>query len=199
MQIFSHTFSAAINTCVYVQALPDDAISTDQLIKHFDTLFDCCNSISFKDPKKCRCTLTIQSPHIGELINALAFIKSLKGVEPTSKEDKTKNLKCLKGWCMTINASVSIWEKMYQEGIVSFLVTRQLNQDPWENFFGSICQQGGNSDNPTPIHFFRAYRKLFHIDLLPVAGSCEIDDNKLIAGLQHLDHTFSTILIKVNQ
>ena len=86
-QIFSHTLSAAINTCVYLQALPGDAISTDQLIKHFDTLFDCCNSISFKDSKKCRCPLTLQSPHIGELINAFAFIKSLTVVEPTSKED----------------------------------------------------------------------------------------------------------------
>ena len=100
---------------------------------------------------------------------------------------------------MTITALVSIWEKMYQECIASFLVTRQLNQDPWENFLGSIRQQGGNSDSPTPIQFIRAYRKLFHVDLLTVAGNCELDDNKLIAGLQHLDHTFLDILIKVNQ
>ena len=150
-------------------------------------MFDCCNSSSFKDSKKCRRPLTIQSPHIRELLNALAFIKSLKGVEPTSKEDKTKNLTCVKGWCMTINASVSIWEKIHQEGIPSFLVTRRLNQDPLKTFFGSIRQQGGNSDNPTPIQFIRAYRALFHVDLLTVAGNCDIDDNNLMAGLQHLD------------
>ena len=88
---------------------------------------------------------------------------------------------------MTINASVSIWETSHQKDIASFLVTRQLNQDPLEKFFGSICQQGGNSDNPTPIQFIRAYRKLFYVDLLTVAGNCEIDDNTLMAGLQYLD------------
>ena len=158
-QIFSHTLTAAINTYVYLQALLGDAIGTAQLIKHFDTLFDCCNSISFKDSKKCRCPLTTQVPHIGEVFNL----------------------------CMTINAIVSIWKKIYQEGIASFLVMRQLNQDPLENFVGSIRQLGGNSDNPTPLHFIRAYRKLFHVDLLTVAGNCELDDNNLIAGLQDLD------------
>ena len=82
---------------------------------------------------------------------------------------------------------MSIWEKSHQEDIASFLVTRQLNQDPLENLFGSICQQGGNSDNPTPIQFIRAYMKLFYVDLLPVAGNCDIDDNTVMAGLQHLD------------
>ena len=94
---------------------------------------------------------------------------------------------CVSADITTINAIVSIWEKIHQEGIASFLVTRQLNQDPLENFFGSIRQQGGNSDNPTPIQLIRAYRKLFHVDLLTVASNCEIDDNKLMAGLQHLD------------
>ena len=88
---------------------------------------------------------------------------------------------------MTINASVSIWETIHQEDIPSVLVSRRLNQDPLKTFFGSIRQQGGNSDNPTPIQFIRAYRKLFHVDLLTVAGTCESDDNKVMAGLQHLD------------
>ena len=142
-QIFSHTLSAPINKYVYLQAVLGDAIDTAQLIKHFDTLFDCCNSISSKDSKTCGLPPTIQSTHIRELLHGLAFIKSLKVVEPTSKEDKTKNLKCLKGWSMAINAIVSIWEKIHQESIALFLVTRQLSHDPLEIILGQSVNKVG--------------------------------------------------------
>ena len=120
-------------------------------------------------------------------------------VEPTSKEDKTRNLRCLKGWCMTIKAIMLIWTKIQEEVIASSLVTRQLNQDPLDHFFGSIRQQGGRSDIPTPVQFIRAYRKLFHVDLLTVAGNCEVDDNKLIASLEHLDSRPTYIFTKTEK
>ncbi|KAL1502871.1 hypothetical protein ABEB36_007949 [Hypothenemus hampei] len=40
-------------------------------------------------------------------------------------------------------------------------MTRRVNQDCLENYFGSIRQQSGNCVNPTPIQFERAYQKLF--------------------------------------
>ena len=65
-------------------------------------------------------------------------------------------------------------------------MTRRLNQDPLENFFGLISQQGGNCDNPciSPIQFTRAFGKLFVDNILtPLStGNCAEDsDAYLIA------------------
>ena len=50
------------------------------------------------------------------------------------------------------------------------------------NFFGSIRQQGGNSDNPTPIQFTRAFRKLFFSSFLNSStGNCADNFDNLLA------------------
>ena len=85
------------------------------------------------------------------------------------------------------------------EGVASFIFTRQLNQDPLENLFGSTRQQGGNSDNPTPIEFKRAYRKLFHSNLL-TPGNCEAENNETLLHLSNVENinipSFATGSIK---
>jgi hypothetical protein len=54
--------------------------------------------------------------------------------------------------------------------------TIRLNQDPLENFFGCIRQQGGNCDTPTTIQFTRAFRKLFYDNYLsPSNTNCAAD------------------------
>jgi len=65
-----------------------------------------------------------------------------------------------------------------------------LNQDTLENFFGSIRQQGGNNDNPIPIQFQRAYKKLFHSNLLQVnTGNCEDDIDESLVKLANIKDT----------
>ena len=57
------------------------------------------------------------------------------------------------------------------------LYIRCLNQDPLENVFAAIHQQGGNSENPT--QFCRAYQKLFYkTQLQQSSGNCteNLDD-----------------------
>ena len=187
-QVLSHSVAAAINTYVRFHALPLSASGTALLLEKFDRIFDCCNASSFKDPKTGRRPITSTSLHVQELTDALSFIKSIKVVNCITKENRTSQIKCLTGWCITIRSILGIWKKLQQEENISFLVTRQLNQDPIENFFGCIRQQGGNSDNPTPIQFIRAYRKLFHINLLSVvSGNCEADKNNLLVNIEHLE------------
>ena len=93
---------------------------------------------------------------------------------------------------------ISLWRKLYDEGAISFLATRRLNQDPLETFFEAIRQQGETSDNPTAIHFKRAYRKLFHTNLLTIAsGNCETDEDKPLVELGNLQG-FATSLREPN-
>jgi hypothetical protein len=67
------------------------------------------------------------------------------------------------------------WKSIQNE--VKFLCTRRLIQDPLENFFGAIRQQGGNSEN-------RAFRKLFFNSyLLPMGtGNCAADLDALLVS-----------------
>ena len=177
-QVFSHSVSAGIYTYTTLGGLHAEAIGTAQLLAKFDKIFDCCNSLSFKDGKICRRPLTASSPHLKEIEEGIEFIKSIKVIDSGTGEDRTSQLKCLKGWCITLKSIYDLWHKLQREHQISFLCTRQLNQDPLENFFGSIRQQGGNSDNPTPVQFRRAYQKLFHTNLLTVSSTnCERDDN----------------------
>ena len=58
-----------------------------------------------------------------------------------------------------------------------------MNQDPLENFFGVVRQQGGNSDNPTPAQFGTAFKKLFYDNfLVSSAGNCNADFNLMLVG-----------------
>ena len=73
---------------------------------------------------------------------------------------------------------------LHERESIEFLMKRRLNQDPLKTFFGSICQQGGNSDNPSPLQFTRAFRKLFYEHCLVLSsGNCTEDiDAILLAG-----------------
>lgn len=189
-QVFSHSVAAGLSTYVALHAMPGSALGTAQFVSKIDTIFDCCNSLSSRDPKFCRRPFSHSSPHMHEITTGIDFFESLKAINRQTGEDRTSYLKCLNGWIITLKAISLLWRKLYSEGIASFLITRQLNQDPLENFFGSIRQQGGNNDNPTPIQFQRAYKKLFHSNLLQVnTGNCEDDIDESLVKLANIKDT----------
>ena len=47
-----------------------------------------------------------------ELTRSLAGSKSIKVLSKDTGEDRTPHIKCLKGWCITIKAILSLWEKL---------------------------------------------------------------------------------------
>ena len=183
-QILSHTVSATILTYSSLGALPSTAAGTAVLVANFDKIFDCLNSSTLNSPKEHRRPITEKSVHHKFLSDMLLFIKSIKVIDRVTKEDHTNQLKCLNGLQLTINGLTSLWQMLHEKEGIQFLMTRRLNQDPLENFFGSIRQQGGNSDSPTPIQFARAFRKLFYDHCLSLSsGNCTEDlDAILLAG-----------------
>ncbi len=185
-QILSHSVSSTILTYVSVNALPATAAGTAELISNFDKIFDCLNSSSINNPKCHRRAISENSIHHEFLTDMLKFILSIKVVNRTTQEDVTNKLKCLKGLCLTINSVLSLWSVLKEEESLDFLLTRRLNQDPLENFFGTIRQQGGNSDTPTPLQFTRAFKKLFfdHFQILP-SGNCSEDFDSMLTGMNN--------------
>ena len=74
-----------------------------------------------------------------------------------------------------------LWKSL-QDLSVTSLCTKRLNQDPLENHFGEIRQQGGNSDTPTPIQFARSFRTVFYQTYLsPSNGNCAQDFDSILA------------------
>jgi hypothetical protein len=111
----------------------------------------------------------------------LEFVKKIKVIDAAKNKDVTSSLECLNALQIPLRSTMELWKTV--QGNVKFLCTRRLNQDLLENVFGSIRQQGGNCDNPTPLQFTRAFRKLFFNNyLLPMAtGNCAPDlDSTLV-------------------
>ena len=180
-QVLSHTVAAAISMSVSVGALPTTASGTAEMISKFDQIFDSLNSSSFKDSKIFRRPMSADSPHEKFLSEMVDFISSLRVIDPTTNKDVTNILKCLKGLKLTLNGTLALWKHLQTLYSVQFLITRQLNQNPLENF-GSVRQQGSNANNPTPIQFCSAFRKPFyHNILVQSTGNCtEYFDSVLV-------------------
>ena len=133
-QVLSHTVAATICTYVSVGALPSSAMGTAEFIEKFDSTFDCVNSASLQSTKVLKCALSDQTKHQDFMKEAIGFIKGLKVFN--GNEEVTGRIKCLKGWVMTLNAILLIWEHLKKTRDFKFLLTRRLNTDPIENFFG---------------------------------------------------------------
>ena len=192
-QILSHTVAASICMYVSVGGLPSSAMGTAECILKFDSLFDSVNVSTINSPKSLKCALTQESPHLRFFEEALSFLKSLKIYQ--RDEEVTGRIKCLNGWLVTINAIRLIWDHLHQNHGFKFLLTRRLNTDPIENFFGTIRQQGGNSDNPTPIQFTRAFRKLFFsLFLNSSRGNCDDDFDDLLAQFSNVDSSVPVLV-----
>ena len=177
---FSHTVAASICTYASMGGLPVSSLGTAELLLKFDSLFDCVNSSTLTSVKEFKSAISINNSHIKFLQESITFIQGIKVFNGDA--NVTTRIKSLKGWLVTLNAIICIWNKLQDSHDFTFLFTRRLNTDPLENFFGSIRQQGGNCDNPTPLQFSRAFRKLFFSSLLTSSkGNCAKDVDILLA------------------
>jgi hypothetical protein len=179
-QVLSHTVSAAMLTAVSSNLLPQSAAGTAELISHFDQIFNCLNSSSFKSRKIYNRPITPQSEHCTFMRDMCSFVKKIQIKDATGK-DVTSTMKWLNALQTTFNATIFIWKSI--ESTTTFLRTRRLNQDPLENFFGTIRQKGGNCDTSTTVQFSRAFRQLFYDNYLsPLNGNCSADLDAILVG-----------------
>lgn len=95
----------------------------------------------------------------------LIFVQNLKLINPKNGRDVTSNMKFIQGFQITINSILLLFEDLKLE-VFTFLLTRRLNQDAIENFFGQIRTKNGMSTEPTNRQFVSAFRKLFFSNIL---------------------------------
>eukprot|EP00795_Rhopilema_esculentum_P005800 gene5800-11097_t len=86
---------------------------------------------------------------------------------------------------ISVEGSWNFWALLLMKQRILVLVLMKITSSYFdESFQQTSGQQGGNSDNPTPVQFKRAYRKLFHTNLIQiVSGNCEADEDQPLQNL----------------
>lgn len=188
-QTLSHSVAAAVETNCSIGSLAPVAMGTAEYAEKFDTLFDCFNSSEVYCTKVYRGSLSRRSKHRTILLDIQSWLSTLKVITVSTRRDITAQVKCFHGWQSNINALLLLWNDLSSNHGFKFLLTRRLNQDPLENFFGVIRQAGGFNANPTPFQFQNAYRKACFNNLLQPSrtGNCFADGDRLLATLCKLN------------
>ena len=180
-QVLSQAVSSTISTGVSTGKLPPRAAATAELVEKFDQIFDSLNSSSPESPKHFNKPISQDSGHCEFIEEMSCFVKNIKVIDPSNGKDVTNNLKYLDALQATLNGTILLWKSL-QDVSVTSLCTKRLNQDPLENYFGEIRQQGGNCDAPIPIRFARSFRTVFYQTYLsPANGNCAQDFDCILA------------------
>lgn len=196
-QVLSARVAAGMTTYMKFKKIPPEAAFTIEVIAKFDNLFDIFNCFTHNSPKAFRTPFKGEQFKIDFLLETSEYIKNINVVSKSKLDkDLTNTVSFLDGWRISISSLIGLWNDLKDEGF-SYILTRRLNQDPLENFFGTIRQQGGNSVNPTPVQFTRAFKKLFLMSFLQhsgAGGNCEEDFDELLVNIKEMgDDTASNM------
>lgn len=194
-QVFSNTVAAGMKTHIASSADklsdPEAALRTAETFKKMDNLFDCFNSSSKFSPKPYKSAVTNDSIHWEYMDEMKEMFANLKCISFKKGKKVRSSPPCFKGWILAINCLQQLWQSLSQEEGVQYLTTRSVNQDPLENLFSVIRNQGGDRDNPTVAQFRDAFRYIMIsacLDLHHSGGSnCEMDVAKTLFDHQSFD------------
>lgn len=152
----------------------------------FNKLFDSVNAHTLHPETPLRVAVTTNSKHHKFWSDAIKRLSKMRFVDPKTKQP-VKCIPSLKNWIFTIRGFRNIWKIMDNEGI-KFLKTRNINQDPLENFFGMIRSHGRRNINPSCSQFCGSYKTLLINNCTAkksVGSNCEnINDGDLLFSLK---------------
>lgn len=189
-QIFSNTVAAGLNVYIRFGELPQEACTTQQFVGKINNLFDVLNSSNLFGATKFQNAYKGTEDQNYFLQECLQLFDNLI-VRDWKGDNVTKGIKCIRGWKITINGTMHLWDVLKNKGM-EFLFTRRVQQDCLENFFGTIRQQNGNCINPTAIQFIRTFRKLFCMKIINSGTeNCEEDAAKIVikvADISNVEH-----------
>ncbi|KAG8237433.1 hypothetical protein J437_LFUL016245 [Ladona fulva] len=131
-----------------------DSLVTTTFLGFFCNLFQSFNGVqSDKIRVGFRGVVCKRSGHLDLWESALDEIKTWDFI----KEGRHMKPRSSEGWVITIKAAKQLWVKLKGAGF-SYLEPRRLNQDPLENFFGSIRLHCGSARNPTVMQFASGFK-----------------------------------------
>lgn len=152
----------------------------------FNKLFDSVNAHEVTSDTPLRAAVTEQSAHHSFWYNAIKELKNIKFIDKKTK--KRVSAPSLNNWIITMKGFQKLWATVKKAG-VKCLKTRNINQDPLENFFGMIRSHNRRNINPTCSNFESSFKTLLINNLTckhSIGNNCEEDSNKkVLFSLQH--------------
>nr|XP_012224936.1 PREDICTED: uncharacterized protein LOC105673674 [Linepithema humile] len=168
-QIFSARLSAYIEynskikggfveTQIGPLQIPKAGYNTAIVLDFFNKVFDSVNAHTLHPETPLRVAVTRNSKHHDFWPHAIKLLSDMRYVDPKSKQP-VKCIPSLKNWIFTLRGFQNIW-KIVNNADIQFLKTRNINQDPLENFFGMIRSHGRRNINPSCSQFCGSYKTL---------------------------------------
>lgn len=185
-QIVSRTVAASLETYVSLGALPPEAMGTSNLLDKFD-------SSTFDTPKLYRKPFQGSPMQIQFLSEMMALLNKLTVYNKST--DRKVNVKFINCWKVAIKSHIQLWSKLEKKDF-KFILTRRLNQDCVENYFGYIRKQHGNAVNPTPIQFSRGFKKSFITSYIHTEGmNCIEDFDTVVTEISDFSSSNSSLIL----
>ncbi|KAL0852142.1 hypothetical protein ABMA28_000379 [Loxostege sticticalis] len=110
---------------------------------------------------------------------------------------RTLYVPSLRNWILTLKSFISLWSELKLEG-VSLWYTRNMNQDPLENFFGRVRALNHRNNSHSPYTFQCTFESLLITDILGPQScntNCEADAGETLVGFElftELENTCDT-------
>lgn len=142
-QLLSHTTATALR-----QYMPDDdeAQELAKILQTCNDWFDVLNSRSTLE------SLDLKKPFgLSINIQIQAIEEMNKFISTTTCFGKKDQQVFQKAILMTNKSLLDLYELMKQKYNIRYIVTKHLNQDCLESYFGHIRSKGGMEDHPTPL------------------------------------------------
>lgn len=149
-------------------------------------LFDSVNAHEIKSNTPLRAAVTERSAHHSFWYSAIKELTNIKFIDKKTK--KRVSAPSLNNWITTIKGFQKLWATVKKAGI-KYLKTRNINQDPLENFFRMVRSHNRRNINPTCTNFESSFKTLLINNLTSkhnIGNNCEEDKNKkILFSLQH--------------
>ncbi|CAH0550874.1 unnamed protein product [Brassicogethes aeneus] len=188
-QIFSRRVAALLKGLARLASnedMPSEASETAEFILFMNKCFDSLNGVKVNNSNEenyLRCAVDEDSPHMAFWIEAIKTLQSVKFI----KSNSTKYVPpSVKNYIHTLKGFRYLWPKLKDDGF-KFLSIRNFNQDPLENYFGSIRSHGVRNINPTCQSFINSFKALLINNFLSThspGSNCENDEAVALDSLR---------------
>ena len=139
--------------------MPSDGIHTAFILQLMNGIADGFNGVSFGDNHPKRTPWTANSYHKDFFTHVRRQLKSIRFVDSKNRKPVKTDIPCLQNLIDTLQAFKLLWKKSQSLGFKSF-DSRKINQDPLENFFGTIKSHDFRSNKPTCSQFEDIFKSL---------------------------------------
>ncbi|XP_030758398.1 uncharacterized protein LOC115884077 [Sitophilus oryzae] len=176
-QVFSQRVASLMRGLARLgpQHMPPSGLETAELLLFMDKAFDSLNggAIFNKSGKELQRAVSDTTKHEEFWKEAIEVFNSMEFFN-----DKRKRIlpPSIKNWCHTLKAFLYIWPKLKNDGF-KFLCSRNINQDPLENFFGRIRSHGSRNVYPTCYSFVASFKTIMLGSIVSLSQNCNCEED----------------------